>query len=399
MSSELLVSGSGLCKSYTGISDPFAAFCHALAPSWFKPAKTRRVLEEVDLVVRRGETVGIIGKNGAGKTTLLGVLGGVIVPNSGTVSKHCKIATLLGLSAGFSPNFTGRENAYLFCSIQGIPRKNAESVVRSAEEFAELGEYFDLPIRSYSSGMQARLGFSCAVNVFADLIIIDETLAVGDASFKLKCYDKIKSMQADGQSFLLVSHSQNIIANYCTRAVVLDAGKKVFDGDVLEALLLYKNIRTAEDARKGVLVDHAAGGGKLAEQDVSIGDLIFSLEARESGCTKAIISARLSVKRTILHPTLDWGIRTAQGIIVAHSSDGIDSGLGSLHEGTDWALFFTFDHILQPGKYFFSATLREVVDDVSPVVATFQNALSFDVQGTPAGGVVDLGMKLGVEIR
>lgn len=395
MSSELLISGKGVCKSYTGISDPFAAFCHAIAPNWFKPAKTRRVLDGVDIVVHRGETVGIIGKNGAGKTTLLGVLGGVIIPNAGCVERRCKVATLLGLSAGFSPNFTGRENAYLFCSIQGIPRRQADSVVQNVELFAELDEYFDLPIRSYSSGMQARLGFACAVNVSADLIIIDETLAVGDASFKLKCYDKIKSMQDSGQSFLLVSHSQNIIANYCTRALVLDGGKKVFDGDVLEALLLYKNIRTAEERRRGVVVERVPLELQTG-QDAVLEDLSFSLDEAPGRGTRGVVKARLHLRRTISNPVLDWGIRTAQGIIVAHSGEG--SALEIMKAGEEWSISFGFDHILQPGKYFFSVTLREMVDDVALVVATFQNALTFDVQGTPKGGVVDLGMTLNAEV-
>ena len=185
-----------------------------------------------------------MGRNGAGKTTLLGILGNVIEPTEGTVERFGRIATLLGLTAGFNPNFTGRENAYLFCSIQGLSRRQTDERITNIEAFADLGRYFELPLRTYSSGMQSRLAFACAVHVAADLIIIDETLAVGDANFRMKCYDRIRQMKQEGQSFLLVSHNQNLLANFCTRGIVLEGGKKVFDGVTIEAVEVYKRIRT-----------------------------------------------------------------------------------------------------------------------------------------------------------
>jgi ABC-type polysaccharide/polyol phosphate transport system ATPase subunit len=220
MSSDVILRARNLSKVYAGSLHPTAALRMALFNSTGSKLDQYPVLNGIDLEIRRGETVGIMGRNGAGKTTLLGILGNVIQESEGAVERFGKIATLLGLSAGFNPNFSGRENAYIFCSIQGMAKKETDLQIANIENFAALGQYFEMPLRTYSSGMQSRLAFACAVHVQADLIIIDETLAVGDANFRMKCYDRIREMKSSGQTFLLVSHSQNLVANYCTRGVV-----------------------------------------------------------------------------------------------------------------------------------------------------------------------------------
>ena len=205
MSSDVLMIARDLVKVYSGTQHPLATLRQTLFGARSKNLDEYPVLHGIDLEIRRGETVGIMGRNGAGKTTLLGILGNVIQPTSGTVERYCRIATLLRLTAGFNANFSGRENAYLFCSIQGLDRAATDKRIDAREAFAELGRYFDLPLRTYSSGMQSRLAFSCAIHVDCDLIIIDETLAVGDANFRMKCYDRIRHMKEIGQTFLLVN--------------------------------------------------------------------------------------------------------------------------------------------------------------------------------------------------
>ncbi|PTU04023.1 ABC transporter ATP-binding protein, partial [Pseudomonas sp. HMWF031] len=238
--SHLLLEAANISKSYASSLRPLTVFFDALLKRTSKGVGGKKVLDGISLDVRSGETVGIIGRNGAGKSTLLGILGNVIEPTGGQVSRFGRIATLLGLTAGFNMSFTGRENAYLFCSIQGINKQGTDSRIASIIEFADLGEYFDQPMRTYSSGMQSRLAFACAVHVDADLIIIDETLAVGDASFRMKCYDRIREMRDAGQTFLLVTHNQNLLANFCTRAIVIEGGKKIHDGSVFDAIEVYK---------------------------------------------------------------------------------------------------------------------------------------------------------------
>ncbi len=246
MSSDLLLRATGLSKVYAGSKKPLSTLRHALFGTETASADQFLVLSDIDIEIRSGETVGIMGRNGAGKTTLLGILGNVIQPTTGTVERNGRIATLLGLTAGFNPNFSGRENAYLFCSIQGIDRARTDLRIGAIEAFADLGRYFEMPLQSYSSGMQSRLAFACAVHVDANLIIIDETLAVGDANFRMKCYDRIRQMKEDGQTFLLVSHNQNLVANFCTRGIVLEGGRKVFDGTTFDAVECYKRVRTEQ---------------------------------------------------------------------------------------------------------------------------------------------------------
>ena len=195
MSSKVLLRATGIYKTYTGTKNPIATLNHALFGSKSDAADEYPVLNNITLEIKQGESVGIMGRNGAGKTTLLGILGNVIEATEGRVERFGQIATLLGLTAGFNPNFSGRENTYLFCSIQGLSRSQTDERIDDIESFADLDRYFELPLRTYSSGMQSRLAFACAVHVDADLIIIDETLAVGDANFRMKCYDRIRQMK------------------------------------------------------------------------------------------------------------------------------------------------------------------------------------------------------------
>ncbi|UIJ87200.1 ABC transporter ATP-binding protein [Rhizobium leguminosarum] len=230
MSSDLLLEARGVSKSYSMSLSPRERFFEAVF-GWTPDKPYHVVLDNIDIEVRRGETLGIMGRNGAGKTTLLGILGNVIEPSSGSsITRYGTIAVLLAVGAGFNPQFTGRQNAELFCSLMGLSSVETAARMGAIIAFAELDDYFDMPLRTYSSGMMARLSFACAIHVDADIVIIDETLAVGDANFRVRCYDRIQQMQRNGQTFLLVSHSPNLVANFCTRTIVIEKGRKVFDG-------------------------------------------------------------------------------------------------------------------------------------------------------------------------
>lgn len=197
-----------------------------------KPKKHFKALDNVSFEIKKGERVGIIGFNGAGKSTLLKVLAGVYTPTKGHAEINGNVAPLLELGAGFDHNYTGRENVFLNGSILGYSRKFLESKYDEILEFSELGEFMEIPIKNYSSGMQAKLGFSVATIVNPEILIIDEVLSVGDVKFQKKSGDKIKSMMDSGTTVLLVSHSTAKIRELCTRAIWLDNGKLVMDGDV-----------------------------------------------------------------------------------------------------------------------------------------------------------------------
>jgi ABC-2 type transport system ATP-binding protein len=188
-------------------------------------------LREIDLEIRAGSTVGLIGANGSGKSTLLKLIGGIIQPTTGSVERRGRLAALLELGAGFHPDLTGRDNVFLNASILGLSREQTEEYFDSIVEFSEIGEFIDTQVKFYSSGMYVRLAFAIAVHVDPDVLLVDEVLAVGDEPFQRKCMDRIKEFQREGRTIILVTHSLAQVGELCDRAVVLDHGALVFDGD------------------------------------------------------------------------------------------------------------------------------------------------------------------------
>ncbi|MBW8872756.1 MAG: ABC transporter ATP-binding protein [Leifsonia sp.] len=193
-------------------------------------------LRDIDLVVRAGSTLGVIGQNGSGKTTLLKVLGGVLDPTTGTVARRGRLAALLELGAGFHPDLTGRENVYLNAAILGMSQRETRAIFDQIVEYSGIEEFIDSPVKFYSSGMYVRLAFAVAVHVDPDLLLVDEVLAVGDEAFQRKCMNTIHQFQAEGRTIVFVSHSSDQIRELCNRVVVLDRGLLVFDGDAGDAL-------------------------------------------------------------------------------------------------------------------------------------------------------------------
>ena len=189
-------------------------------------------LKDVSFKIGKGETVGIIGQNGSGKSTLLQLICGTLKPTSGRIKVNGRIAALLELGAGFNPEFTGRENAYLNAAILGIPREAMESRMQDVLEFSELGDFLEQPVKTYSSGMYARLAFAVAIHVDPEILIVDEALAVGDARFIAKCIRRIKDIQEQGASILFVSHDVGSVRNLCQRAIWINQGKLIDEGDV-----------------------------------------------------------------------------------------------------------------------------------------------------------------------
>ncbi len=204
-----------------------------------KNLKTNLAFNDVSFTINKGEAVGIIGSNGAGKSTLLKMVTGVTFPTSGTVTVKGHVAALLELTAGFSLEMTGRENIYLKGYLLGLRDDEIKEIEQSIIDFADLGEYIDQPVRTFSSGMKMRLGFAININTNPDILVVDEALSVGDAAFKKKCKDKIAEVIKTGVTVLYVSHSMQSVNEICHRAIYLKKGTVMYDGDVEEAFKLY----------------------------------------------------------------------------------------------------------------------------------------------------------------
>ncbi|MDE5617985.1 MAG: ABC transporter ATP-binding protein [Clostridia bacterium] len=189
-------------------------------------------LDDISFEVKRGEGLAIIGRNGAGKSTLLRIISGILTPTSGKIKVRGNIAPLLSLGAGFDYNATGRQNVYLNGAILGHTKKFLDARMSEIEDFAELGKFMDMPIKNYSSGMLARLGFSIAMAIQPEILIVDEVLAVGDSVFREKCYSKLAELKAAGTTFIIVTHGNGIVRSLCSRAIWIKDGKVEMDGDV-----------------------------------------------------------------------------------------------------------------------------------------------------------------------
>lgn len=219
----------------------------ALHPFGKKYHKQLYVLKDINLEVKKGEILGVVGKNGSGKSTLLKLITGVLKPNAGEIEVNGKISALLELGGGFNPEFTGVQNIFFMATIQGISKKNIDNWLKRIIEFADIGEYIDQPIKTYSSGMKSRLEFAIAVHIDPEILILDEVFAVGDVLFKRKCYAKMEEYFKGGKTIIYVSHNANSIIELCTRAIFLDSNSILLESDPKTVITYYQKCIFAQN--------------------------------------------------------------------------------------------------------------------------------------------------------
>jgi ABC-2 type transport system ATP-binding protein len=210
-------------------------------------------LHDIDVTVEQGQTVGILGHNGSGKSTLLKCIAGILTPTSGEVRVRGRLASLLELGAGFHPDLTGRQNVYINAAFYGMGRREIDRILDDVVDFAELTQFIDEPVKHYSSGMYVRLGFAVAVNLDPDVLLVDEVLAVGDEAFQVKCLSRIKQFQAEGRTIVFVTHAAETVRQVCDRAIVLDHGRLVLDGEPGKAIRVFREHLHGQLDLKGVL--------------------------------------------------------------------------------------------------------------------------------------------------
>jgi len=236
----LVVSARGLGKVYRLYDRPADRLKHMLFSRLGRSyGREFWALRDVSFDVRRGEVVGIIGRNGSGKSTLLQILAGILRPATGEVRVTGRVAALLELGSGFNPDCTGRENVLMNGAVLGVSRSEIERRLDEIADFADIGEFIDQPVKTYSSGMFVRVAFAVTTSLDADVLLIDEALAVGDVFFRQKCYQRLEALRAKGVSIVLVSHAMTEVEQFCQRALLLDGGHVVFQGSAVEAVKRY----------------------------------------------------------------------------------------------------------------------------------------------------------------
>ena len=282
MSEDIAISVAHVSKAYRIWNDPGARLksplvrtcgtlfprgaslrnrCEAKASSYYRDFYA---LKDISFEVRKGESVGIIGRNGSGKSTLLQIIAGTLRPTTGSAHVRGRIAALLELGSGFNPDFTGRENVYLNAAVLGMKRAETEARFDDIASFADIGAFLDQPAKTYSSGMLIRLAFAVSVSIHPDVLIVDEALAVGDAAFQRKCYRRIEELKERGCSFLFVSHDINAITNLCSEALLLEQGGALFHGASAEAGNRYQQLIFGE-ATQSSLQEYGDGSAVFGE--------------------------------------------------------------------------------------------------------------------------------------
>jgi lipopolysaccharide transport system ATP-binding protein len=276
MFSEVSIEVDQVGKVFPVYSKPHHRFFQMLSPAsrkrrWFREF---RALDRVTFHIKKGETVGIVGRNGSGKSTLLQIICGTLAASSGSIKTHGRIAALLELGAGFNPEFTGRENVYMNGTLLGLTRDEVKSRFQEIVDFADIGEFIEQPVKSYSSGMYVRLAFAVAIHVQPDILIVDEALSVGDEAFQRKCFARIERIRNEGATVIFVSHSASTVLELCSKAILLDHGEVLAIGEPKMVVSRYQKMLYAPadkvvEIRRLYLSQMREGGGL---QDEGEGD-------------------------------------------------------------------------------------------------------------------------------
>lgn len=337
-------------------------------------------LRDINLTIKAGTTVGLIGHNGSGKSTLLKLIGGIVDPTSGDVKRRGRLAALLELGAGFHPDLTGRENVYLNASILGMSKADTDRVFDSIVSFSGIADFIDTQVKFYSSGMYVRLAFAVAVHTDPDVLLVDEVLAVGDEAFQRKCFDTIRRFQSEGRTIVLVSHSLGQVQEFCDRAILLHEGRLVFDGDPTEAVPRFRDL--LEDRRTATpeVAPAATVGGKvsitrLQISDPATGEALSSGHAIQTG-------GRVRIDTTVAttEPLEAWMLGVQINNVHGQAVFGVGSDLVGTElppvDGTITITTLVENAMFGPGKYFVDASVL-AMDGVH--LADVMQAANFNV--------------------
>jgi len=339
-------------------------------------------LRDVSLEAAPGEALGLVGRNGSGKTTLLRLLSGIFKPTSGRVSVGGRVGSLLELGAGFHPDFTGRENVYLNGSIHGLSRSRIRESMDEIVAFAELERFIDLPVRTYSSGMFMRLGFSVAAHIQADVLLLDEVFAVGDEDFQRKCFAKIAEVKRRGGTIVFVSHDAQAVERLCDRAVLLRQGRVAFDGPTRDAIAHYRRLLAEErspDELAAGLREWGSGEAVIASARLldSEGDERRQFAAGEAFVVELVVTAEPNVGA----PLVSLELRDNDGVVLAGLTQPT-AELGWSGRAGERTLRFEVERLpLADGRFHLRAAL--VGADGERLLHSLDDAVSFFV--FPAG--------------
>jgi lipopolysaccharide transport system ATP-binding protein len=380
---------TGLSKKYFHYTSQWRRIASWFFPS-LQPKEFHTIFQDITFSMQRGETIAIVGQNGAGKSTLLKMIAGIIRPSEGTIERYGSIAAILELGMGFSPELTGRENTRHTASLMGHSLHDIEAVMDEIRDFAEIGDYFDEPIRIYSSGMQMRLAFAIATAFTPDLLIIDEALSVGDQYFQHKSFERIRALKEQGTSLLFVSHDKGAVQSICDRAILIEQGRIIKDGDPEEVMDFYNAL--ISDKENASVEQIKLDNGKVqtisGSGEAKIGDIgLYNIRGEKVELISVgdPVELRIQVKvlQDIPELVLGYMIRDRLGqAVFGTNTYHLHQAVAEAKEGDVFEYTFSFDANFGTGSY--SVTVAVHAQDTH-LAANYEwrdQALVFEVINT-----------------
>ncbi|MFT4060236.1 MAG: ABC transporter ATP-binding protein [Legionella sp.] len=428
-SRETVIEVKGLSKCYRIYDKPYERLLQMLTRSRRSYGSEFWALRDVSFEIKKGETIGIIGQNGSGKSTRLQMICGTLTPTTGHISTKGRIAALLELGCGFNPEFTGRENVYMNAAMLGLSKDEIDACFDDILAFADIGNFIEQPTKTYSSGMNIRLAFAVQAQVTPDILIVDEALAVGDAKFQAKCFDRLNQLREQGTSILLVTHDSSQIVTHCSRAILLNSGRIMEEGESRHIVNCYHDLLFGKAQRALPKQELPLHSGTIKPKDtLSItedlfstrpsynpyeyrwGDgaaqiLDYSLYANEKLHPSAIssgdfITLRITMKflTDVIRPILGITIKTKEGVtIYGVNSETLNADefktLGALGDTIQSEI--SFPCRLSPGDYFISLGIASSQGaEIIPHDRRYDAIHLHVLPPTNFFGLVDLGLKL-----
>ena len=441
MTADISLTVNAVAKTYQVYQRPVDRLKQILFRGKRNYCQPFEALRPVSFQARKGEVIGIVGRNGSGKSTLLQLIAGTLIPTQGNVEFSGRVSALLELGSGFNQEFTGKENVYLNAAILGMSRPEIDKKYEDILVFANIGDYINRSVKTYSSGMVMRLAFAVAVACDPDILIVDEALAVGDAVFQRKCFARIMQLKERGTTILFVSHSANLVMEVCDRALLLDRGDVLYQGKPKQVISFYHKLIFAPDDKAEAIRVELSALRDNADMPVIPPDYIGSaaaeipdahydphlipqstvrLENHGVMLSDAYITDKheskvnlldrraeyafhftVTTTRSIEKARFNFRIRSATGVRLAGANTMVqDAELEELEAGSRYRVTFHFSCLLLSGSYFTQIGCSGVEDDERNMLARVTDATMFRVreeEELPIGGMVDLMLKAEVE--
>jgi ABC-2 type transport system ATP-binding protein len=379
MAKEIAIKVQGVSKNFI-LPHQKVRSVKSLFTTMFRPSgstlEVQHALKDISFEVRKGEFFGIVGRNGSGKSTMLKILAGIYQPTEGSVTTTGKLVPFIELGVGFNPELTGRENVYLNGAMLGFSQKEVAAMYDDIVAFAELERFMDQKLKNYSSGMQVRLAFSMATRAEADILLVDEVLAVGDADFQRKCFDYFRMLKKNKKTVVFVSHDMTAVREYCDRAVLIEQNELILEGDANKVGTAYTRMfmEQAEDAGDAPAQNSKRWGDGVAKY----GKVSLSKRLLTSDDKTMTLRVTATILKDIDNPLVGFSIKNASGVQVLGTNNQIKKvPIEGLKAGQRLDVTWTIDNIFGEGRHYVDCAF--VHHDGSSVADWWEEAAQFNV--------------------